>query len=74
LSFVCSDEYHRGTRNNKKSEPQILELAPEYRYSVLDHPYSSTSASGCTTVAPFLGALPYRRRARGFPVLSSNAP
>jgi len=34
------------TIDNKKSEPQILELAPEYRYSVFNHPYSSTSLYG----------------------------
>jgi hypothetical protein len=31
---------------SKTGELHILKLAPEYRYSVLNHPYSSTSASG----------------------------
>lgn len=31
---------------DKKGGLQLLKPAPEYRYSVLHHPYSSTSASG----------------------------
>ena len=51
-----------------------MELAPEYRYSVFKSPLLFHFSFRLNCRCPFLGALPYRRRARGFHVLSSNAP
>lgn len=49
-----------------------MELAPEYRYSVFKSPLLFHFSLRLNCRCPFLGALPYRRRARGFQLLSSN--
>ena len=51
----------------KKSELQILELAPECRYSVLDHPYSSTQLPAEPPL-PLLGSLAVQTKSSGLPL------
>jgi len=58
---------HGAIVRNKKSELQILELAPEYRYSVFDHPYSSILITATIPLPHFIGALPHATKSSGLP-------